>query len=117
MFVPKGLHYIYYPLNTVEKNFFTHHTFICSNFLSASGGSKNKIFNQKRAQAGVSKFNYYTVAFGFKDFISSTSFNAVLDGGQLENTHGLDIIFNIRYVKKNYIYQPNYFLSCFQLPF
>lgn len=125
MFVPKGVEtqYLFNPLilNTSETAFLSNHTFICFNNFSEKFFKSKKISSAKSCGANSisrdisNSFNYYTVAFGFKDFISSTAFGTIFNCGQLDISYGLDIIFVVRYVKNQHLLQPHYFLSSFQL--
>lgn len=123
MFIPKGVEtqYLFNPLllNSVENTFLLNHTFICFNTFSDSL-SKPGFVKTKSTTFSNSSYNHYaaaTVAFGFKDFISSTAFGSIFNCGQLDVSYGLDIIFVIRYVKNQHLLQPHYFLSSFQMPF
>jgi hypothetical protein len=110
MFIPKGVNYLFNNFNTLENYFLINHTF---NFFNVNKHNK-KSLKQKIKQ---SKFDYYTLSFGFKDFISSTAFGTIFNSGQLDVSYGLDIIFVIRFLKNRHIKQPQYFLSSFQMPF
>ncbi len=120
MFIPKGIEtqYLFNPLllNSVENTFLSNHTFICFNNFS-DPLLKPNFTKTKSIQFFNSSYNHYTVAFGFKDFISSTAFGTIFNCGQLDVSYGLDIIFVIRYVKNQHLLQPHYFLSSFQMPF
>lgn len=120
MFVPKGLEtpYLFNPLilNTCEASFLSNHTFICFNNFSEKFFKSKKNSFRLTSNVNSNSFNYYTIAFGFKDFISSTAFGTIFNCGQLDISYGLDIIFVVRYVKNQHLLQPHYFLSSFQLP-
>lgn len=123
MFIPKGVEtqYLFNPLllNSVENTFLSNHTFICFNTFSDSLSKPGFVKTKSSESTNFfnSSYNHYTVAFGFKDFISSTAFGTIFNCGQLDVSYGLDIIFVIRYVKNQHLLQPHYFLSSFQMPF
>ena len=59
------------------------------------------------------------LSFGFKDFISSTSFGTVFNCGQLDMSYGFDIIFVVRSLKNKrlcFSRQPNVAASASSLP-
>ncbi len=119
IFIPKGINYIYYNFNKFEENYINQHIFnINSNYL-LNYSNKSFIYNKNKnilfKKKQLLNFNYYNIAFGFKDFISS--FGTIFNYGQLLSTHGVDIIIIIRYLKNNNLKQPDYFLSSYQLPF
>ena len=141
MFCPKGIDYIFFNYTNIEKFFLIKHYFIYNFFFRVQLQSKKILkmpslhcsktqffFNQSEAlqmqtKTQKKKINsrsyifYSTMAFGFKDFLSSTSFSNFFASGQLETYYGLDIIFLLHFFKNKKILKPTYFLSSFQMPF
>jgi hypothetical protein len=65
--------------------------------------------------------SFYTVSFGFRNFLSSTAFGNIFQCGPFntgtDSLHGFDINFVVNYPKNPHISVPQYFLSSFKMPF
>jgi hypothetical protein len=143
-FIPKGKDYIFVSFLETQKSFLYNHHFsfdlavlrkksshrtffhTSPNFKSSfkndsptykspSIGLSFKSLSQVVPKSKSSGQSFYSVSFGFRDFISSTSFGSNNSCGELESSHGLDINFVVGQYNRHTL--PQYFLSCFQIPF
>lgn len=128
-FLPLSKSYIFLNLTNAQNFFLQDHNFRFilkdlkknNKFVSSSsllGTSEKRVLNKKNFKLKKqTKSLNYSVAFGLKDFISSTTFGNSC--GDLESSHGLDILFVIRLpgLRNQNFKKPHYFLSSFQMPF
>lgn len=99
IFVPKGAKYVFIHLNNSHELFLTGHHLVCHPFPCKSNSN--------------SKYKTYTIAFGLRDLSRIHSSSGAFISGQLDSSHGMEILFNIRYFSS----LPQYFLTSFQMPF
>lgn len=121
-FLPYGKDYIFLNLNNLQNNFLQHHNFKTFFTQKIPLGFFNKKIKFKKYKNlnNNNKHVHYSTSFGLKDFISSTWLsNFGCNSGDIETTHGIDIIFVTRLLKNNSLNlsKPQYFLSNFQMPF
>lgn len=144
-FIPKGINFLNQielcNLNKTQQVFFYQHTFYISNISLIKNNTKSfsspvssyfkkkvlktketslaQITNLEKIRETNSFLNYYTIAFGFKDFMSSTAFGTIFNSGQLDVSYGLDIVFVLSFLKKTEknIIIPHYLFSSLQMPF
>lgn len=111
-FLPKGKDYFFLSFKPLQQNFIKNHYFYVS--LKNKKKTLSNFTNKKNSSIKT----HYAIAFGFKDFISSTWLrNFGSNCGDIESSYGIDIIFVISYLKNRNIQEPHYFLSNFQMPF
>lgn len=90
MFVPKGAKYVFIQLKKTQESFLTCHTLFChfsqksvrpsSNFVGGPAETRGLVpVRVNKVERIQSKFKTYTIAFGFKDLTSSTSFGSVFN--------------------------------------